>query len=135
MRATYRRTVTGRDTILDVAPAPARSPSWYRSTLQAARVHRIATGLYLGLVVLNLIDLVTTRLVLDRGGREGNPVMQPIIHTPLGALAAKALCLGLIGLLIVRSRRSPRMLVVLASVDVWYVLVVLWNLQVLHALT
>lgn len=129
----YRRTVTGRDPILDVAPV--RAPSWYRATLQAARVHRIATGLYVGLVVLNLIDLVTTRLVLDRGGKEGNPVMAPIIHSAYGALVAKAACLGLIGALIVRSRRSPRMLVVLASVDVWYVLVVAWNLRVLHAIT
>jgi hypothetical protein len=92
----------------------------------------MATGLFIGLVVLNLIDLATTRLVLDRGGKEGNPVMAPMIANVFGALALKAVCLGLIGTLIIRSRRSPRMLAVLAAVDVWYVLVIAWNLRVLH---
>ena len=123
--------VTAGDPLFDVAAA--RSP-WFRAPLQAAREHLVATGLFVGLVVLNLIDLTTTRLVLARGGEEGNPVMAPIIDNVFGAFAVKALCLALIGALIVRSRRSARMLLVLAAVDAWYVLVILWNLRVLHTI-
>lgn len=126
----YGRIVTGFDPILDVAPAAA--PSWFGVARQAVRAYSVATGLFVGLVVLNLIDLVTTRLVLDRGGEEGNPVMAPIIDNAFGALGVKVLCLGLIGTLIARSRRSTRMLAALAAVDVWYVLVIGWNLRVLH---
>src|SRR4051794_33600898 len=31
---------------------------------------------------LNLLDLVTTKLVLSAGGAEANPVMAPVIHHP-----------------------------------------------------
>lgn len=134
MHWAYRRSVTGGDPLFDVA---APQVAWFRAPRQAARAareHVVATGLFVGLVVLNMIDLTTTRLVLDRGGEEGNPVMAPIIDNVLGAFAVKALCLALIGALIVRSRRSARMLLVLAAVDAWYVLVIFWNLRVLHTL-
>ena len=123
--------VTAGDPLFDVA-AP-RVP-WLRASMQAARAHVVASGLFVGLVVLNLFHLATTRLVLDRGGEEGNPVMAPIIHNVFGAFAIKVLCLALIGGLIVRSRRSARMLLVLAAVDAWYVLVIFWNLRVLHTI-
>lgn len=131
MPSAYRRSVHGGEPLLDVAVP--RSP-WFRAPLQAARAHMTATGLFAGLVVLNLVDLTTTRLVLDRGGEEGNPVMAPIIDNVFGAFAVKALCLALIGVLIMRSRRSARMLFVVAAVDAWYVLVIFWNLRVLHTI-
>ena len=130
VQATYVRGVNGFDPTFDIAPAAV--PSWFRVARQDARAHSATTGLFVGLVVLNLIDLVTTRLVLDRGGQECNPVMAPIIDYAFGALWVKALCLGLIGTLIARSRRSTRTLVALVAVDVWYVVVIGWNLRVLH---
>jgi hypothetical protein len=88
-------------------------------------------GLFVGLVVLNLLDLVTTQLVLDRGGEEGNPIMAPVVDDLWLAGVLKAACLAVIWMLLHRSGRSRGMLAVVAAVDVWYVVVVAWNLKVL----
>jgi hypothetical protein len=86
------------------------------------------------LVGLNLADLVTTRLVLDRGGTEANPVLEPIIHSMEHASLLKALCLAIVGLLLVRTGRTVRVAAVLLAVNAWYTFVVLWNLRVLLAI-
>jgi hypothetical protein len=86
------------------------------------------------LVGLNLADLVTTRLVLDRGGTEANPVLEPIIHSMAHASLLKALCLAIVGLLLVRTGRTVRVAAVLLAVNAWYTFVVLWNLRVLLAI-
>jgi hypothetical protein len=99
-----------------------------RRAMQEARV---AATLFVSLVVLNALDLLTTRMVLDRGGEEGNPIMAPIVHNLAAATLIKALCLALIWALILRSQRSPRMLVVIGAVNVWYAIVIVWNLKVL----
>lgn len=89
--------------------------------------------LFVGLVLLNVADLISTHMVLSRGGEEGNPVMEPLVSNMWTAVSVKALCLGLIGYLVLKSRRSDRMLLVLAVVDLWYAFVVLWNVRVLLA--
>lgn len=99
-----------------------------------ARLPLVPLALFVVLVVLNLADLVTTRMVLDRGGAEGNPIMAPIIDNQPLVVGLKALCLAAVGVLIARSRRSPRMLAVVAAVDAWYVFVVGWNVTVLSQL-
>ncbi len=76
----------------------------------------VTRSLFAGLVVLNLLDLVSTRLVLDRGGEEGNPVMAPVVHNIFAAAGIKALCLAMIWTLLLRSRCSPAMLTVVAAV-------------------
>ena len=38
---------------------------------------------------LNLLDLVTTKLVLGAGGAEANPIMAPIIHHPFAPALVK----------------------------------------------
>lgn len=87
--------------------------------------------LYLVLVALNAADLVTTRLVLDRGGTEANPLLEPVVASMVGAVAVKALCLAVIGSLLARCRPSARVVTVLVAVNVWYAFVVLWNVRVL----
>jgi hypothetical protein len=87
--------------------------------------------LFVSLVALNLLDLVTTQMVLDRGGEEGNPIMAPVVDDLWLAGLMKAACLAVIWRLLHRSGRSRGMLGVVAAVDLWYVVVVGWNLKVL----
>ena len=129
------------DQLLDPpdAGAPRRPTAAVAPVTGAVRGHvrrareeaRVASVLFVSLVVLNVLDLVTTRMDLDRGGEEGNPVMAPVVHNMVAASVIKGLCLALIWALILRSRRSPRMLAVIGAVNVWYVIVIAWNLKVL----
>jgi hypothetical protein len=83
------------------------------------------------LAVLNLADLVTTRMVLDRGGAESNPVMRPFVDGMWGAVAIKVACLALIAVLATRCLGSVKVRRGLMLVDGWYLFVVAWNLAVL----
>jgi hypothetical protein len=83
------------------------------------------------LVALNIADLVTTRLVIDRGGVEGNPLMRPFVEGVWGAAAIKLACLTLIAVLAARCLGSVRVRRGLLLVDAWYVVVVAWNLAIL----
>jgi hypothetical protein len=83
------------------------------------------------LSALNLADLVTTRLVLDRGGDEGNPVMRPFVEGMWGAALLKLTCLALIALLARRCLGSQRVRWGLVLVVGWYIAVVAWNVAVL----
>jgi hypothetical protein len=83
------------------------------------------------LAILNLGDLVTTRLVLDRGGAEGNPVMRPFVAEVWDAALLKCSCVVLIAALVSRCSTSLRVRVGLALVVAWYAVVVTWNLAML----
>lgn len=115
-------------------PVPATRPA--PPVLRALDACRARVGaLFAVLVALNAADLVTTRLVLDRGGAEANPLLEPVVANLLGAVAVKALCLAVIGALLARCRRTARVAVLLVAVDAWYAIVVLWNVRVLTHLT
>ena len=81
------------------------------------------------LAALNVLDLVSTRLVLAAGGEEGNPLMAPIIHHPYAPVLVKAAGLGLVALAL--KACPPRSRVVdraLCAVTVLYLAIVTWNL-------
>ena len=108
------------------------------STAAVARRHEalLATQrrlqLYWILWLLNAIDIVTTKLVLDRGGTEKNPIMEPLMEGLWGAIAVKVAVLAVVGLLITKCPpRSRRPDVALVFVTGWYFAVVAWNLAVL----
>jgi hypothetical protein len=84
---------------------------------------------------LNLLDVVTTKLVLDRGGREGNPLMQPFAHDVWRSVGIKGLCLLVIVALVDRCPRSPLVMRTLTAVNLWYVVVVSWNVGLLLRLS
>ena len=102
---------------------------------KSSRRRSVPWALFVALVLSNVVDLTTTRLVLRHGGAEGNPLMVPIVGSVFSAAALKCICLAAIGLLVVRSGARPRLLWVLAAVDLWYVMVVVWNIRVLVALS
>lgn len=84
------------------------------------------------LAVLNVLDLVSTRAVLSRGGVERNPLMRPVMDDLWHGALVKGACLALIVVLLARcpapSRRAD---LTMLAVCGWYLLVVGWNLQVL----
>ncbi len=87
-------------------------------------------SLYLGLVVLNVIDVITTIAVLDRGGVEGNPFVKPIIDGVWQVSLLKALILLIVAVLLMRCQRSRVTDLALSATTGWYLAVVLWNLLV-----
>jgi hypothetical protein len=92
-----------------------------------ARLRKVAI---VGLVVLNLFDILLTQRLLAQGGIEANPVMAPFVHGTTG-IAVKV---GLPVLLGFRHLRAPlrRPLVLgLCWVCVIYLGVVLWNSHLL----
>ena len=90
--------------------------------------------LYWMLVALNALDVVTTGLVLDRGGRETNPIIEPIVHNLALVSGLKIAVLYIIGFLLVRSRRSAVIDTALVITTGWYLAVVAWNSTVLTLL-
>jgi hypothetical protein len=94
---------------------------------------RLSTSrrLFWALVLLNAADLATTALVLDRGGSERNPLVEPLIHGMWGAVTIKIACLGLVAALLNRCAASARARVFLAAAATWYGFVVVWNVTVL----
>jgi hypothetical protein len=93
----------------------------------------VCRRLFFWAVVLNIADLLTTYLVIRAGGIESNPVMEPLVGGVWGAVAVKALCLLVVGLL-VRDTHSRRVRNALVGVDAWYAVVVVWNLSILFRL-
>jgi hypothetical protein len=97
-----------------------------------ARPRRMPTAPLVGvLALLNLLDIVSTQVVLGRGGAEGNPLMEPLIHGLWGAIALKGACLLVIALLVARCGPSVRAWRALLAVNAWYAVVVGWNLSIL----
>ena len=78
---------------------------------------------------LNLLDLVSTKLVLAAGGVEANPVMAPIIHHPFAPALVKTA--GFVMVALVLKACPPRSALVdraLLFVTVLYTAIVSWNL-------
>ena len=84
------------------------------------------------LIALNVADLITTRAVLLAGGAESNPFMQPLVSNLMHAVAVKGLCLLAVTALVLRTRFPERTALVLGGVNLWYAVVVGWNLYMLH---
>lgn len=78
---------------------------------------------------LNLLDLVSTKLVLNAGGAEANPLMAPIIHHPYAPALVKTA--GFLMVAFVLRACPPRSAIVdraLLFVTVLYTAIVSWNL-------
>jgi hypothetical protein len=81
------------------------------------------------LAVLNALDLVTTRLVLDVGGTESNPLMAPIIHHPVAPILVKTVGILMVaGLLRACPPKSRLVDASLIGVTFGYLIVVCWNM-------
>ena len=91
-------------------------------------------SLYVGLVVLNVLDLITTAVVLDRGGTERNPLVKPIVDGIWDVALVKGLVLALVAVLLTRCRDSRIADLALAGTAGWYLAVVMWNCVVLALL-
>ena len=90
--------------------------------------------LFAGLVVLNVFDMITTALVLDRGGEERNPFVQPLVDNLWHVGLLKGLVLVLVATLLTRCRGSRIAELALAATTGWYLAVVSWNVAVLTIL-
>ncbi|MEM8707321.1 MAG: DUF5658 family protein [Actinomycetota bacterium] len=106
----------------------ARSEGW--STLRVGQLSQ-RWALYWALVVLNALDVLTTMWVLDRGGSESNPFVQPFVHDMVTVSLMKALVLGIVGVLLTRCRESRPIDLALVATTGWYIAVVCWNFTVL----
>lgn len=114
-----------------LAPLPA---SHYDDASEATARFDTLWTIYFGLVVLNVFDLITTSLVLDRGGSEGNPFVQPIVDNLWHVGLLKGAILLLISGLLTRVRGSRLSELALAAATGWYLAVVSWNVAVLTVL-
>jgi hypothetical protein len=110
---------------------PAIAPRLRPRTVPRLDAWERCHALLAWLIGLNIADLVTTHAVLDRGGTESNPLMQGIIDTAAHAWLLKGSCLAVVALLVLRSRLPQRVSLTLGVVNLWYALVVAWNLGVL----
>ncbi len=88
-------------------------------------------SLFLGLVVLNVVDVITTFVIIGRGGVEGNPFVKPLIDGVWQVSLLKAVVLAIIGLLLMRCEQSRISNIALSGATGWYLAVVFWNLLVL----
>jgi hypothetical protein len=80
------------------------------------------------LVTLNALDLLTTAAVLALGGRESNPAMEPLVQHWWKPIVVKALVLGLMWSVVVRTPPRSRLSAVgLAAAWTFYAGVVGWN--------
>lgn len=110
--------------VVEVRPRPPRSRS--RRLLGNTPAMLVAL-----LTLLNAADLISTRLVLERGGVEGNPLMRPFVEGMWGAALLKFACLAVIAALVRCCPRSPQVLRGLTAVVAWYSVVVGWNVLTL----
>ena len=83
------------------------------------------------LVVLNILDVVSTAAVIAAGGNENNPLMRPLIDGIWPAVALKTVVLLSIAWLLARCTDSRRIGVMMACTTGWYFAVVSWNLAIL----
>ena len=112
-------------------PRPARTASVRPRSIPRLDAWERCHSLLAWLIGLNIADLVTTQLVLDRGGTESNPLMQGIIDSTAHTWLLKGGCLVAVVALVLRSRMPQRVALTLGAVNLWYALVVAWNLGVL----
>ncbi len=90
--------------------------------------------LFVLLSFLNAVDLLTTALVLNRGGAERNPFVQPIVDNMWHVGLLKAFVLVLIATLLTRCHGSRIAELALTGTTGWYLAVVCWNVAVLTIL-
>ncbi len=88
-------------------------------------------SMYGWLVVLNVLDVATTAMVLDGGGAERNPFVQPFVQNLWQVAGLKLFVLVVIAGLLSRCAGSRIAELALAGTTGWYVAVVSWNLMVL----
>ncbi len=112
-------------------PAVA-SQRWVSLPVLDLRVPLSRCYLALSLVVLNVIDVLLTKAVLDRGGIEGNPLMQDLMAgfaAPIGVKAAVAAVAGLLLMMCpIESKLATR---AVAGVAGLYLAIVVWNASLL----
>ena len=92
---------------------------------------QVCHSLLAWLIALNVADLLTTHAVLARGGRESNPLMQGVIDNMVHASLVKCGCIVVVVALVLRTQFPHRVAWSLGAVNLWYSLVVGWNLGVL----
>ncbi len=93
------------------------------------RTIKLRIGLLWLLVALNIADVFSTATVLERGGRELNPVMAPIVGSWVVSLGAKLLVIALMWTAALRAPvRSRSASIMLATGATFYAGVVIWNL-------
>ncbi len=81
------------------------------------------------LVLLNLLDVILTKVVLANGGHEANPLVRPIIDHSLTPLVLKCGVALLVGWLLMISPVERRLVDrATAAVVIIYAVVVGWNL-------
>lgn len=90
--------------------------------------------MFVGLTILNLADVITTAMVLDRGGSESNPFVKPLVESIWQVGLLKAAILVIIAVLLTRCRDSRIADLSLAIATGWYLAVVMWNVAVLTIL-
>jgi hypothetical protein len=90
--------------------------------------------LYIALVVLNVLDVVTTGMVLDRGGAERNPFVQPLVDDLWQIGLLKTCVLAFVATLLTRCPQSRIADLALAGTTGCYLAVVSWNVAVLTIL-
>ena len=80
------------------------------------------------LISLNLLDVVTTKLILKAGGSEANPVMEPFVHSPVAAYALKLSMAVGVAVLLLKSPPTSRLAdrAVLLAIGA-YMVVIGWN--------
>ncbi len=97
--------------------------------LPAGRVPFHRWFLAFALVLLNLLDVVLTKVVLANGGHEANPLVRPIIDHSLTPLVLKCGVALLVGWLLMISPVERRLVDrATAAVVIIYAVVVGWNL-------
>jgi len=87
------------------------------------------------LALLNVLDVVTTHLVLGSGGTEGNPIMASLVSEGwVGPLTLKLAACMVVAVIVARcparSTFATRALVVVTGV---YAAIITWNLAILLA--
>ena len=98
----------------------------------ARQVSRRRLQLASAILVLNLLDVMTTKGVLSRGGVEANPLMAELMTGTAAPLGLKALVAGIAGGLLLccpaESRLAERAAATVAGL---YLAIVVWNTALL----
>ena len=93
------------------------------------RTIRARVSLLCSLLVLNIADVFSTTMVLQRGGRELNPVMAPIVDAWWAPLLVKLAVIALMWCAAIRAPiRSHVASTMLAIGVAFYAVIVTWNL-------
>lgn len=107
--------------------APATPTASTAPTISVRRWLLAAT-----LMLLNLLDVLSTKIVLSLGGVERNPAMVAVMEHPTYPWLTKmAVCLGVAVLLFAAPKTSRIADRAVTAVVLFYVAVVSWNVQLI----